>query len=529
LTALLVFFFLAEHGIAQIPSIKAKQERERPSPGEYRWELPLPSLMARNTAPPPGPVHSCAEWEESEGVMCLWWNADLMDKLQVDNKVYIPVDNQAEKDAWIQFLIDHGIPLTNFEFLFIQTFSYYVRDWGPWFLWDANNEMGIEENSTHPFNKNFAIMFGFDYYNSGLGCHGGNYYPNGYGTAFSTTGVYTSNRNYTMDETNQLMHDYCGIENYHTVVTAPWGLQHHDTYGKSVNPETLIIGQWTQGGSPSYAYNEAMAGHYETLESPWGRPYKIYRMPIIGPYLNSLISNKKLFVPVKNSPDDKIALDIFKEAFPGYEIVGVDYMGTSWSDSLHCRTRNFMRRDPLRIYPYPPGDTEDTVSGYPVTTEAIPPRGFTLLAGYPKLLWTETGGAPFQEIVMAPTGQPHEFGAQIPARPLGSEISFYIEAKDDGGRSAVYPPVAPDGLMSFKVREDSEAPVLSRFVPTRGAASGAWPPRIRTLCKDDMYSPEVRVEWELDGVPQPDSPLTRESLCYWYSGELGGTPIPGIS
>ena len=102
LTALMVFFFLAGYGFAQIPSIKAKQERNRPSPREYRWDYPLPSLTPPDTPPPPGPVHSCAEWEESEGVMCLWWNADLMDKLQADNKVYIPVDNQAEKDAWIE-------------------------------------------------------------------------------------------------------------------------------------------------------------------------------------------------------------------------------------------------------------------------------------------------------------------------------------------------------------------------------------------------------------------------------------------
>jgi hypothetical protein len=68
---------------------------------------------------------------------------------------------------------------------------------------------------------------------------------------------------------------------------------------------------------------------------------------------------------------DAKALAVFQEAFPGYEIVGVDHDGCGFNDALHCRTRNFVKRDALRIYPDPPGDTEDTAAGYEVRAEVI--------------------------------------------------------------------------------------------------------------------------------------------------------------
>jgi hypothetical protein len=276
--------------------------------------------------------------------------------------------------------------------------------------------------------------------------------------------------------------------------------------------------------------------HYATLESPWGRPYKIIRLPMFKmgsgwlefkPYCNSLVSNKRVYVGICNDPDDQIALDIFQEAFPGYEIVGVDHQGCGFNDAVHCRTRNFRKRELVRIYPYPPGDTEDTVMGYPVRAEVIPPKGTSLAAGSPVLHWTGTGGIPFNDIVMTATGNPNEYEAAIPGQPMGTNVSFYIEAENDTGVHAIYPLVAPDGMMAFSVREDTEAPELSRFVPTRSAAAGQWPAVIRTLCKDDMYTPEVTVEYSINGVPQADATLTREYKCYWYSGVLGGTVSPG--
>jgi len=540
LNAVAVFLLCTGELICQSGSLKAKQDAGKPIIINDRRDIS--NAVTPFRAPPSGPVHCCAEWEESEGVMALWWNWDLMDKLQANIPVYIPVDSNSEKNQWINHLNSHGVPLTNISFLFIQTNSIYTRDYGPWFIWDSNNDMGIVNYTCSYgvqddlFPSVFANKFSINYYESGLEHVGGNYYPNGYGRAFSTTRVYTDNGGQIMPLTDQAMNDYFGIENYHTVVVSPITIEHHDCWGKPANPETLIIDQFDED-SEYYPYGEGMAAHYETLESPWGRPYKILRLPMFKmgspgyyefkPYMNSLICNKKVYMAICNHPHDQIAIDVFKKAFPGYEIIGVDHMGCGWTDALHCRTRNFVKRDALRLYPYPPGDTEDTLTPYTVIAEAIPPNGAVIDSGYPKLWWTETGSGPFNEVIMPPTGNPNEYSGQIPPRAHGTTVSFYIEAKDDRGQYAIYPMVAPDGMMSFDIRTDNDAPVLSRNVATRSACVGQWPCKVRTLCKDDIYTPKVELESFINNIPQPSVDLTRENLCYWYSGKAAGAVSQG--
>ena len=529
---------------AQTPAQRAEQLK-RISLGE-RPGSPL-SPPADSTGPPPGPVHSIAEWEESEGIILdnYWRNADTVYEMQLDNLVYIQVNDVAARDVWIDFLNNNSIPLTNIRFLMIPCNVGSMRDCAPWFIWDGNSEMGIVNNTCWggalPLDdqvpRKFAQRWGIPYYEPApkIFCEGGNFYPNGYGVAYCSSFVYADNKNKSKALTDTLFRDWLGIEVLRT--PAPSSIWHHDTWGKPANPETMIVVQWPETHA-NHPVGEGMAAYYETLQSPWGGPFEIHRLPMFEfylpgygwtfkPYMNSVISNEKVFVPITNSPDDLIALAVFEAAFTGYEVVGVGYNNSPWEGSLHCATKNIMRRDPIRIYQLPPRDSEDTASDHRVTAEVIPPNGFNLLAGHPALLWTDTGGAPFTTLVMSPTGQPNEYEALIPAQPQQTTVSFYVEARDDGGRAATYPMVAPDGMMSLEVRADAEAPVLSRFIPTRSAAAGQWPPSVRTLCKDDMATPEVRVEYAINGVPQPDAILPREEMCYWYEGELAGSVSPG--
>ena len=490
---------------------------------------PGPPLAAG--AAPPGPVHCIAEWEEAEGVMLRWKNADLVRKLLQDTRVYIPVNSAADQTGYINWLGNHGIPLTGITFLDIKTNSMYTRDYGPWFIWDANGDLGIVNYTCEYgyqddlFPERFATMFGIDFYESGLYLVGGNYLPNGYDIAISSTHVYEANGQSTKAAVDEAMETFYGIDPYRTV--APKTVWHHDTFGKPCTPEKMIVVDYPENKPYWHRVANDAVAYYETLENPWGRPYEIFRLPMFKkggsggfrPYMNSLVSNRKVYVPVDGvAPDDRIAIGVFQQAFPGYEVVAVNSQGCLHYDALHCRTRNFHRRDPIRIYPYPPQDTEDTFLGYEVTAEVIPPRGAALLAGYPAVQWSTTGGTPFTMLPMTPTGTPDLYAAVIPAQPLGTTVSLYIEAQDDGGRTSIYPLVAPDGMMDFEVRKDLEAPQLTRLQPARAVAAACWPPTIRTLAKDDMATPEVWLEYELNGVPQAPETLPREEQCYWYSG-----------
>ena len=349
--------------------------------------------------------------------------------MQLHNLVYIQVNHVAARDVWIDFLNNNSIPLTNIRFLMIPCDAGSMRDCAPWFIWDGNNEMGIVNNTCWggalPLDdqvpRKFAERWGVPYYEPDpkIFSEGGNFYPNGYGVAFCSTFVFQDNKNKSKAITDSLFRDYLGIEHLRT--PAPSSIWHHDTWGKPANPETMIVVQWPDTHA-SFPVGEGMAAYYETLQSPWGGPYDIHRLPMFEiwlpswgwtfkPYMNSVISNERVYVPITHSPDDQIALGVFQAAFPGYEIVGVDFHESLWMASLHCATKNIMRRDPIRIYPLPPRDTEDSSSDYRVTAEVIPPNGFNLLAGHPAIRWTNTGGAPFNALVMSPTAQADEYEA----------------------------------------------------------------------------------------------------------------------
>ena len=143
----LVCLFFAVEGIGQTTSLRNKQKNPRPFPAEFRRNLS--STILSPSAAPPWPVHSCAEWEESEGIILNygWMNADTVNKMQMDHQVYIQVDNLAAEYVWINFLNNNGIPLTNIHFIMIPVTYGWMRDCGPWFIWDGNNELCIVNNS----------------------------------------------------------------------------------------------------------------------------------------------------------------------------------------------------------------------------------------------------------------------------------------------------------------------------------------------------------------------------------------------
>src|SRR4030043_881527 len=75
-------------------------------------------------------------------------------------------------------------------------------------------------------------------------------------------------------------------------------------------------------------------------------------------YTNSLIFNKKVFMPFYGIPEDKQALETGQEAMPGYEVIGfendipvpvMDYTGWQSFDGLHCRVRAIWDPGMLRM------------------------------------------------------------------------------------------------------------------------------------------------------------------------------------
>ena len=487
-------------------------------------------MSATFTDAPSGPVRAAAEWDENIGVFCLWNNATLIKELQTDNDVYIITQNSS---WWLSWLTSNSIPHTNIKFLNAPTDTFWVRDYGPWFIWDGNDDFGITDTVyNRPRPKDDVIplkisqAYGIAHHGVDLTHTGGNFYADGYGNGWSSRLPYKENPGLSEAQVNQRMEDYVGITRYVTN-ELDYDIEHIDTFGKILAPDRLVWGAFPQDTTP-WIYAEAALKRIQQLQSPYGWPYKIERMPLFSAggswtaYINSLQTGKKIVMPKYNTGNDNTAKAIFETAAPGYQVAMVANGGTYWGDSVHCRSRNFMRGDAIRIYPQPHWEaTDDELNPYPVTAEVIPDNS-TSLQGNPTVYWSLTGGAPFQQTTMNPTGNPNEYTGLIPAAVHGSTISYYLHAQDQAGRTKDCPLVAPDGLFTIEVYQDLTPPDLQHDV-IHGATTADWPCEVSCVALDDTGIPAVTLESRINGVPQAPIGLVREEGTFRFSCDMSGS------
>jgi len=104
------------------------------------------------------------------------------------------------------------------------------------------------------------------------------------------------------------------------------------------------------------------------------------------------------------------------------------------------------------------------------------------------------GDGSFQEIPLASTGQPDEYGATIPAQISGSAIEYYLTASDAGGYTTTSPDGAPDAVHAFRAginilfADDGETDQGWSFSASGDdATSGIW---IRADPVSTAYQPE---------------------------------------
>jgi agmatine/peptidylarginine deiminase len=484
---------------------------------------------AEATAAPAGPVRAAAEWDETLGVFCLWDNAELMDQLQMAGDVIIITQNSS---WWNNWLNSNGIPTGNFSYLNAQTDTWWVRDYGPWFIWDGNGDFGIVNNVYNRPRPHddviplaIANAYGVPYYAMDLQHTGGNYAADGYGRGFSSLLVYKENPSLSEAAVRQMFVDYLGIDDYLTL-ELDYDIEHFDTFGKPVAPDTIVWGEFPEHTTPWF-WSEAALRHYEALQSPYGWPYKIHRLPLWDyswswtAYVNSFITAGFIVVPSYNSGHDNEARSIFQAAAPGYQVVFADNDGTFWGDSIHCRTRNLHRGDGVRIYPAPHWETAaDSASGYEVRAEILCAPA-TQIAGRPQLRWTVTGGAPFSSENMAPTGTPNEYAAEIPAWPAGTTIRYYIAADDMLGNSRVSPPVAPGALFTIEVVNDNTAPTVEH-ITIQGCTLLDWPPVVECVAMDDCGIPALTLEYKIGNQLQSPLTMDREEGTFRFSAQMSG-------
>ena len=428
------------------------------------------SALFSETNPPAGRyVRFPAEFEPMQAVTIrypLGIPTSLVKQLSERTKVYVIVTSGQQSSARSTFQ-NAGCNMNNITYYNMSTDSYWVRDYGPWYIFNDLEPAIVDNVYNRPRqNDNMVPVYmgqqlGLTVYGMNLTHTGGNMMEDGRGVGVSDELVLDENNNNETNVRNK-MRNYLGIDPYHITID-PQGdyIAHVDCWGKLLAPDKILIAQLPTSNSQYDEYEE-VAEFFATTNCCWGYPYKVYRVyepggNTLAPYTNSLIVNKTVFVPLgSNTTYNNRALAVYQEALPGYEIIGVTgASGTPWenTDALHCRTRGVMDFDMLFV------DHRDVVFGeqpmqdsIAITSKFIAYSGQSLKQDSLLVYYSIDGGA-YQTAKMSSTGNQYEYVGYIKGYHYGSSVDYYVFGADQSGHRYSQPSFGALEPHHFEIEE----------------------------------------------------------------------------
>jgi agmatine/peptidylarginine deiminase len=432
--------------------------------------------------------------------------AELSQEIEV-----ITVVSAAQQNSCSNNFSNNGVNMNNITFLNAATDSYWTRDYGPWFIMDGNDELGVVDfvyNRPRPNDDEIPIIYantyGLNLFGMNLEQTGGNYMCDGLGTAAQTQIAYTENGN-NQTNVNNLMLDFLGIDNYY-VIDDPNNtyIDHIDCWGKFLAVDKVLIRSVPQT-HPQYDEIEAVADFFAAQDCGWGYPYRVFRVntPNNQPYTNSFIINNRVFVPIMGTTYDAAALQVYEDAMPGYDIYPIinnTMNGWESTDALHCRTHELADEGMLYVQHQPyhgeiPYDNDITFEAY-----IYPYSGSAL---YSDSLFVEIGID--NRIVSEFLPLIHTTGNLYETQPYtlipGTEYVYTIHAADQSGRSVNQPIMGMTDPHLFTTEPDDIAPVISH-TPIEISLDTDLPITVNANVTDNYMVMNVEMVYTINDGPE---------------------------
>ena len=491
----------------------------------------------RATDPAVGPIRNPGEFEPMTGVIVRYPfgnPTNLLVEYAEDVTLWVIVENASAQSSASSILSSGGCNMAHVDWIFAPTNSIWTRDYGPWFIIDGAGDQGIVDhiyNRPRPQDDLIPGVIGSDWgipvYGMDLETAGGNYMSDGRGIAMSTRLTLDENSGLTTAEIDSMLSAYLGIEQYYPLpYIESGGIHHIDCWAKFLGPEKILLKE-VPVGHASYAALESNYAYLSSITNSYGRPYEIVRVytPNNEPYTNSIVINDKVFVPQYGTTWDDDALQTYRDAMPGYEVLG--YTGPWLSDdAIHCRAMGVTDRYMLYIDHAPLPDSPSPIDDYRVEANIIDHSGTGLIPDSLIVYW-ETDSAPgFSPVVMTEITRAGSYYADIPTQSVGTVVSYYIHAADNSGRSESHPYVAPGDAHSFEVVVDTEPPSIVH-TPLTDITAGQWPQTASADVTDNTVVSSVTLESWFNGSPQPDVSMTRVGTSGTFEGTFPGTAVAG--
>lgn len=139
-----------------------------------------------------------------------------------------------------------------------------------------------------------------------------------------------------------------------------------------------------------------------------------------------------------NSTYNEAALNLYREAMPGYEVIGVenDSYWDGWlnTDALHCRTRGVMDFNMFyvdhRNVVFGEQEWQDSIA---ITSKFIAYSGAELKQDS-LLVYYSIDGGEYQTAKMTATGNPDEYVGYIKGYSGSSKVDYYVFGADESNR-----------------------------------------------------------------------------------------------
>lgn len=328
-----------------------------------------------------------AEWAPQSGIQLTWphagtdW-AHMLTEVQVcfaaiareitQRELLLIVTPEPEE---VKKQISATVNMQNVRFMECETNDTWARDHGAITMLDAEgaslldfmfNGWGLKFASDKDnLITRQAVKFGFlngRYVNRlGFVLEGGSIESDGLGTLLTTSECLLSpNRNGQMSRDE--IEDYlCSVFHLKQVLWLDHGYlagddtdSHVDTLARLCSPDTIAYVQCTDTQDEHYEALHQMEEQLKTFRTLNGNPYRLLALPMVdkieeegerlpATYANFLIMNDAVLYPTYRQPEnDQRAKEVLQEAFPEYEIVGIDCRTLiKQHGSLHCVTMQY--------------------------------------------------------------------------------------------------------------------------------------------------------------------------------------------
>ncbi len=289
----------------------------------------------------------------------------------------------------------------------------------------------------------------------------------GHGTAFSSKLILNENPTKTEAQINQIVNSYMGINRYIKMDNLPYDEIHHiDMHMKLLDEETILVGQYPPGVADGPQIEANLQYILNNFQTCYGRPYKVVRIPMppdasgqyppngdYRTYTNSIFVNKTVIVPTYQLQYDTTALRIYREALPGYNVVGINCNQTITAlGAIHCIMKEVGSMNPLFISHAKMPDTVHATGPYQIKAYFNNTSGIASA----KVFWTTDTTQAYAPLQMSPVSG-DTMAAYIPWHPNGTKVFYYVWAQANNGKSLSKPITAPAGYYKFIV--DDPVPV----------------------------------------------------------------------